>query len=146
MLKDSQTHCPSKCSTFYTARHIFSQAQLVQNIISKSVCLVGTTPGVIRVVLHANFLTVSVVFYRLQQLYLIKTKKQPPLAVVTVPTVVCVCVLSPRVRRSSALFRLCRTTYMYTVASVLARMSGVYRPVCCLCSGLLWTKQRQLSQ
>ena len=31
------------------ARHIFSQAQLFQNIISESVCLLGTTAGVIRV-------------------------------------------------------------------------------------------------
>ena len=29
--------------------HLFSQAQLFQNIISKSVCLLGTTAGVIRV-------------------------------------------------------------------------------------------------
>ena len=43
MLKDSQTHCPSKCSKFNTARHIFSQAQLFKNIISKSVRLLGTT-------------------------------------------------------------------------------------------------------
>ena len=49
MLKDGQTHRPSKCSTFNTAWHIFSQAQLFQNIISKSVCLLGTTAGVIRV-------------------------------------------------------------------------------------------------
>ena len=50
MLKYSQTHRPSKCSTFNTALNIFSQAQLFQNIISKSVCLLGTTAGVIRVV------------------------------------------------------------------------------------------------
>ena len=49
MLKDSQTHRRSKCSTFYTARHICSQAQLVQHIISKSVYLLGTTAWVIRV-------------------------------------------------------------------------------------------------
>ena len=47
MLKDSQTQRPSKCSTFYIAWHIFSQAHLVQNINSKSVCLLGTTAGVI---------------------------------------------------------------------------------------------------
>ena len=48
MLNDSQTHRPSKCSAFNTARYIFSQAQLFQNSISKSVCLWGTTAGVIR--------------------------------------------------------------------------------------------------
>ena len=50
MLEDNQTHRPSKCPTFNTARHIFGQAQLSQNIISKSVCLLGTTDRVIRLV------------------------------------------------------------------------------------------------
>ena len=43
--RQSNPSPPSKCSTFYTAQHIFSQAQLFQNIISKSVCLLGTTAG-----------------------------------------------------------------------------------------------------
>ena len=49
MLKDSQTPCLSKCATFNSAKHIFGQAQLFQNMNPKSVCLLGTTAGVIRV-------------------------------------------------------------------------------------------------
>ena len=49
MLKDSQTHHPSKCATFYGAQHIFSPANLFQNMISKSVYHICTTAEVIRV-------------------------------------------------------------------------------------------------
>ena len=49
MLKDSQTHRPSKCSAFNGAQHIFSPAKLFQNMISKNVHHFGRTAGVIRV-------------------------------------------------------------------------------------------------
>ena len=49
MLKDSQTHRPSKCATFYGAQHIFSPANLFQNMISKSVYHICATAEVIRV-------------------------------------------------------------------------------------------------
>ena len=44
-VKDSQTHCPSKRAAFNSAQNIFSQAQLFQNIISKSVCILAQQPG-----------------------------------------------------------------------------------------------------
>ena len=49
MLKDSQTHRPSQCATFYGEQHIFSPAKLFKNMISKSVYHICTTGGVIRV-------------------------------------------------------------------------------------------------
>ena len=48
MLKYSQTPGHSKCSTFNSARYIFSQAQFFQNMISKFVHHFYTTAGVIR--------------------------------------------------------------------------------------------------
>ena len=39
---------PSKCAAFNRALHIFSQAQLFQNTISKSVHHFGTTPRVLK--------------------------------------------------------------------------------------------------
>ena len=56
--------------------YIFSQAQLVQNIISKCVCLLGTTAGVIRVV---ALLEIETHFLRIRewQLILHKTSTNP---------------------------------------------------------------------
>ena len=50
-VKRQSNPSPLEYSALNTARHIFSHAQLFQNIISKSVCLLGTIARVIRVLM-----------------------------------------------------------------------------------------------